>query len=83
MFRSTSGITVYPGDLLHGDRNGVTTIPSNIAHQVAHACAEYAAAETVVLNCLKLGAVGPEALAKARGEQRQVVAALQERIRKS
>ncbi|MFN2157298.1 MAG: RraA family protein [Anaerolineae bacterium] len=75
------GITVHPGDLLHGDRNGVTTIPGNIAHQVAHACAEFAAAEGVVLDCLKSGSVSPEALAKARGEQRRLVAALQERIR--
>ena len=29
---------VHPGDLLHGDRNGVTTIPHEIASAVAHAC---------------------------------------------
>ena len=29
------GITVYQGDLLHGDRNGVTTIPHEVAGQVA------------------------------------------------
>ena len=75
------GITVYPGDLLHGDRNGVTTIPAQIAHQVAHACADYAAAEAVVLDYLKSGAVSPEALARARAEQRRLIAALQGRIR--
>lgn len=75
------GITVYPGDLLHGDRNGVTTIPGTIAPHVAHACAEYTAAEAVVLDYLNSGAVNPEALAKARGEQRRLVAALRERIR--
>jgi regulator of RNase E activity RraA len=77
------GIMIYPGDLLHGDRNGVTTIPIQIAHQVADACAEFTAAETVVLDCLKGGSVSPEALAKARAEQRRLVAALQERIRTS
>src|SRR5271163_2382293 len=25
------GVTIYPGDLLHGDRNGVTTIPNELA----------------------------------------------------
>src|SRR5262249_38138527 len=32
---SVGGITVYQGDLLHGDLNGVTTIPHEIAGQVA------------------------------------------------
>ena len=26
---------IHPGDLLHGDRNGVTTIPNEIASEVA------------------------------------------------
>lgn len=75
------GLTVYPGDLLHGDQNGVTTIPIHIAHQVADACADFAAAEAVVLDCLKGDSVSPEALAKARAEQRRLVAALRERLR--
>src|SRR5579862_9297109 len=29
------GIAVHPGDLLHGDANGVTTIPHSIASEVA------------------------------------------------
>src|SRR5882762_8267250 len=37
------GVMVHPGDLLHGDRNGVTTIPHPIASEVAHACADLAA----------------------------------------
>ena len=44
------GVTVHPGDLLHGDRNGVTTIPLAIATEVAPACAELADAEAIVLN---------------------------------
>src|SRR5437016_3632736 len=39
------GVMILPGDLLHGDRNGVTSIPHEIAGAVAHACAEYVAAE--------------------------------------
>src|SRR5436305_3759606 len=34
------GVAIYPGDLLHGDCNGVTTIPLDIASAVAHACEE-------------------------------------------
>ena len=46
---------IHPGDLLHGDRNGVTTIPNEIAGAVAHACSEFMAAEAVVLDYLKAG----------------------------
>ena len=38
------GITVHPGDLLHADCNGVTTIPNDIGSDVAHACTDYVAA---------------------------------------
>jgi 4-hydroxy-4-methyl-2-oxoglutarate aldolase len=31
------GLPVQPGDLIHGDSNGVVTIPPAAAHQVAHA----------------------------------------------
>src|SRR5918992_3680467 len=43
------GVTVLPGDLIHGDRNGVTTIPHEIASEIPDACAELADAESVVL----------------------------------
>src|SRR5437899_5806981 len=34
------GVTIHPGDLIHGDRNGVTTIPREVASEVAPACAD-------------------------------------------
>jgi len=34
------GVMINPGDLLHGDRNGVTLIPNRIASAVAQACAD-------------------------------------------
>lgn len=46
------GIVVYPNDLLHGDRNGVTTIPREIASEVADLAPEFVAAEAVILNGL-------------------------------
>ncbi len=49
------GIAIHPGDLLHGDRNGVSTIPNALASAVAHACPELAAAESIVLDYLKAG----------------------------
>lgn len=51
------GVSIHPGELLHGDRNGVTTIPLNIASAVAQGCAEFVAAEAVVLNYLKSGRI--------------------------
>lgn len=46
------GLVVYPGDLLHGDRNGITSIPLDIAGEVADAAADYVAAEHVILQAL-------------------------------
>jgi 4-hydroxy-4-methyl-2-oxoglutarate aldolase len=46
------GITIYQGDLLHADRNGVTTIPLEIASEVAGCCREFAAAEQIIFDYL-------------------------------
>lgn len=62
------GATIHTGDLLHGDRNGVTTIPNEIASKVARGCEEYMAAEAVVLDYLKSGRVDPKGFAAARKE---------------
>jgi len=32
------GITVYPGDLIHADGNGIVVIPNNLVEDVAKAC---------------------------------------------
>jgi regulator of RNase E activity RraA len=76
------GVTVHPGDLLHGDRNGVTIIPHAIASLVAQACAEYVAAEAVILAYLKSPAVDPEGLTRARNECRDRLEALSQRLRR-
>lgn len=75
------GVMVNPGDLLHGDRNGVTTIPLEVAHLVADACAEYMAAEAVVLEYLKAGRVDPKGFMAARKECGDRVAALEKRLK--
>src|SRR5262245_6631648 len=62
------GVMVQPGDLLHGDRNGVTTIPNEIASEVPQACAELAAAEAVILDYLKSRKIDPKGLGTARKE---------------
>src|SRR5262245_60311787 len=60
------GVMVRPGDLVHGDRNGVTLIPNELASAVAHACPEYAAAEAIVLDYLKAGKVEAKVFDQAR-----------------
>jgi regulator of RNase E activity RraA len=76
------GIMVHPGDLLHGDRNGVTTIPNEIAAAVAEACPEYMAAEAVVLDYLKKGGVDPKKFAQARNECHHRIEALAKRVKR-
>ena len=75
------GVMVRPGDLLHGDCNGTTTVPNDIASDVAHLCAEYVAAEEVVLNYLKGGSVTPQGLTEARAESKDQINVLFERVR--
>jgi 4-hydroxy-4-methyl-2-oxoglutarate aldolase len=62
------GVMVEPGILVHGDRNGVTTIPNEIASDTAAACAEYVAAETKVLEYLKSGNLSVKGYTEARTE---------------
>jgi regulator of RNase E activity RraA len=50
---TVGGMTIYPGDLLHGDRNGISTIPIEIASEVPEVCRELAKAEAIVLGYLK------------------------------
>jgi regulator of RNase E activity RraA len=75
------GVTVQLGDLLHGDRNGVTTIPGEIAAAVAEACPEFMAAEAVVLDYLKQGGVDAKKFAAARKECHDRIEALARRLK--
>lgn len=75
------GIAINPGDLLHGDRNGVTTIPTELASAVADACPELADAEGVVLNYLKASRPDPPGFAAARAECHRRIEELAGRLR--
>lgn len=46
------GLIVFPGDLLHGDLNGVTKIPLDVADEVPNVAAEFVAAEKIILDVL-------------------------------
>ncbi len=75
------GVTIHPGDLLHGDRNGVTAIPHEIASETAHACADYVAAEAVVLDYLRSGSVTLKGFTEARARCKEMLDSLARRLR--
>ena len=78
---NVGGITVHPGDLIHGDCNGVTTIPHEIASAVARSCEEFAAAEQVVIDYVRSGNPMAEGLAKARAQCAAMIQDLGKRVR--
>ena len=47
------GLAVQPGDLLHGDVNGVLVVPADIAGRVAEQAERVRAAERLVLDFVK------------------------------
>jgi regulator of RNase E activity RraA len=75
------GLMVNQGDLLHGDANGVSNIPPEIAAEVADIGDEFVAAEAIMLDYVK--GSGPKEIRKydaLRKEFQSVVAKLQQRI---
>ena len=75
------GISVSPDDLLHGDANGVTDVPKTIAADVADACADFAAAEKVILDLADATAPSQADLRHAYAEKARLVAELGARVR--
>ena len=75
------GLTVYPGDLLHGDRNGVTTIPHEIAAAVPDVCAEFLAHEAIVLDNLRTGRATLETHQQALAEFGRLLNDLRTKLR--
>ncbi len=75
------GLAVYSGDLLHADLNGVTSLPLEIAADVADVAAEYVAAESVVLDFIKTGSRDVNEFAAARREMLRRIEQLGQRVR--
>ena len=67
---------------LHGDGNGVTTVPKEIASDVADACAEFAAAEQVIIDVAQSVSPSLADLRAAYQEKAQLVSELGKRVRK-
>lgn len=79
---TVGGIAIHPGDLLHGDLNGVTTIPTDIASEIPQACAELMAAEQVVLDYCKGDKITAKGLADARKECAAMIDTITQRVKR-
>ena len=78
------GIAIQPGDLIHGDANGVTTIPHDIAFEVAHLCEEFIAAEEILIGYCRSDGITVEGYARGpEGPLGAKIKELGERVRKS
>lgn len=76
------GVTIRQGDLLHGDANGVTTIPTEIASEVADVAPEFVAAEAIMLDYVQGdGAKEVAEFKRRRQEFQSVVSQLRARLR--
>jgi 4-hydroxy-4-methyl-2-oxoglutarate aldolase len=77
------GLTVNNGDLLHGDLNGVTRIPIEIADQIPEIGDEFVAAEKIVLDYVRSpGEKKAAEFTARRKEFSAVVAKLVERVKR-
>src|SRR5512136_1927307 len=74
------GIAIYPNDLIHGDCNGVTTIPNDIATEIAGIGDEFVAAEAVILEAMHQPNPSIVTLKAARAEAGSRIDALRKRI---
>jgi 4-hydroxy-4-methyl-2-oxoglutarate aldolase len=79
---TVGGICVYPGELLHGDLNGVTTIPHEIASEIPAACDGLAAAEKIILDYVRGSKITPAGMAEARKECTAMMARLTQELRR-
>ncbi|MBI2824624.1 MAG: RraA family protein [Planctomycetia bacterium] len=78
------GLVVSQGDLLHGDVNGVASVPVKIAAAAADIAAEFVTAEKILLDYVRApGSQSVTGYAAARKEFSAVVAKLTERAKAS
>lgn len=76
------GLEIRPGDLLHADANGVTTIPQAIASEVAEVCAEVVRAEDILLDYCRREGADLAGYKKARQELMAATREVGERVRR-
>jgi len=78
---TVGGMVIHTGDLLHGDLNGITRIPPDIASEVPEVCREIAKAEAIILEYLKQPNVNLAGFDAARKECIAMMGAVGKRLR--
>ncbi|MBM3129124.1 MAG: RraA family protein [Chloroflexi bacterium] len=74
------GIAIYPDDLLHADCNGVTTIPKEIAAEIADIGDEYVAAEILIIDAMRESPGNLKLLRERQAESKNQMAKLRARV---
>jgi len=78
------GLTVCQGELLHGDANGVTTIPVELATEIAEIGDEFVTAERIILEYVQSpGEKSVTRFTELREEFQSVIAKLKQRVSRS
>lgn len=85
---NVGGMVVNVGDLIHADANGVTTIPLNIAEELAAIADEFIDAENIIIHAVRGKSLrdnpsGLEELKAARAESKAQIAEIAKRVRRS
>jgi len=75
------GLPIRPGDVLHADANGVTSIPRDLVPEVALACQKFMDAEALILDYAKAGTPTVDGLRQAQDACFQRFAAIPEEVR--
>lgn len=78
---TVGGMVIHTGDLLHGDLNGITRIPHDIASEVPGVCREIAKAEAIVLDYLRKPSINIAEFDAARKECIAMMGAVGKRLR--
>lgn len=76
------GLLVTPGDLLHGDVNGVTNIPTEIAADIPDVAREFVAAEQKLIDAAKASSLSPGEVAERQQELVETIKQLEQRVKK-
>ncbi len=76
------GLAIRPSELLHGDANGVTSIPHEIASEVADVCEEVVQAENILLDYCRREGADVAGYGKARQDLGAVLREVAKRVRR-
>ena len=63
---TVGGVSIRPGDVIHADSNGVTTVPRDLLPEIALACQKFMDAEALILDYARAGDPTVDGLRKAQ-----------------